>query len=206
MAAPLPTQRVAVSPIPVAVAPPPSPPARRRSRSGMVAQLLVIAVVAGVLVAGGLLALELFAPRGAAPVDLVHRSFPDFGFSVSRPPNWTEAVRRLGANPAVVFTADATHGFQVVAVPTTLAQARAAVAQEIGRPPPNKDPIQVNDDAVVDSRPAFRYALIQDGRYREEWWVARPGGAFRIEFWAPEYNQRDAAELAQNIVDTFGLG
>lgn len=193
-------------PVPVTVAEQPAPAPTRRTRRGVVTQLVLIAVVAGVLVAGGLLALEVFTPRPAAPVDLIHRSFPSLGFSVSRPPDWKEVSRRVGGNPGVVFSPGPSRGFSVSSVPTTLARARVAVAREMRNPPANKRPIGVTDDVAVDSRDAFLYTLVQDAQYRQQWWVERPGGVFRIEFWAPEYNQRDAGELAQHIVDSFTLG
>lgn len=205
-AAAITTQQLAPSPPRVEVTPAPAPaPAVRRRRSGIV-QLVIIALVAGLLVAGGLLGLELFAPRASINVDLVHRSFPELGFSVSRPAAWKETLRRVEGNPGVVFSPAAAQGFSVAVSRTSLVAARTAVGREMRRPPSNTEPIAVTDDLVVDSHDAFRYTFIRDGQYRQQWWVERPGGSFRIEFWAPEYNQRDAGEIAQHIIDTFRLG
>lgn len=172
----------------------------------VVVQLIVIALVAGVLVAGGLLALELFAPRPAAPFDLVHRSVPDLGFSVSRPATWIESSRRVGPDQVLAFTEpNGSRGFRVVVGKTPFAQARAAVANEIRRPPAGTNPIST-DNVTVDGRPAIRYALIKNGQYRQHWWVERSGGVFRVEFWGPEWNQRETEELAVHIIETFRSG
>lgn len=178
-------------------------PRVRRRRSSVVAQLVVIAVVAGVLVTGGLLALEVFAPRSLAPFDLVHRSYPALGFSLSRPSTWRENVR---GNVVAVAQPDNARGFRVVASKQTLAAAHVSVAAQIRKPPRGVDPIALSDALTVDTQPAFRYTFNSGGRYVQQWWIRKPGGTFLFEFSTAQGAEADAGKLAEQIVDTFSLG
>jgi len=177
-----------------------------RRRGAVFGQLLVVAVVGGVIVAGGLLALEAFAPRRAPSVDLVHRSFPALGFSVSRPANWTESSPRDGT--AIVFTAPApdTRQFRVAVEAATLNHARLVIMADMSHPAVGRKPIGVSDPISVGGKPALRYAFTESGRLVQQWWVERPGGTFRLEFVSPRSVQRQAEPLAARIVDTFLLG
>ena len=176
----------------------------KRSRSAVAVQLLVIAVVAGVVVAGGLLALELFAPRSEAPFDLVHRSYPALGFSLSRPNNWVESLH--GATLVVSEPDGAARGIRVVAERKTLAAAHSAVSGEMRKPPGSRDPIALSDAMSVDGHAAFRYSFAEGGRFVEQWWIERPGGTFRVEFWAPQSAERDEGLFAGQIIATFTIG
>jgi len=176
----------------------------KRSRRAVAVQLVVIAIVAGLLVAGGLLALELFAPRSQAPFDLVHRSYPAFGFSLSRPNNWQESVH--GESVAFAEPHGGAHGFRVVVERRTLAAAHVLVSGEMRKPPRSKDPIALSDAVTVDGSAAFRYSFDQGGRFVEQWWIDRPGGTFRVEFWAPQSGERDAGRLSEQIIATFTIG
>ena len=40
----------------------------------------------------------------------------------------------------------------------------------------------------------------------QQWWVDRPGGSFRVEFYGPQSDERDAKQLAQRIIETFAVG
>src|SRR5581483_4578443 len=172
-------------------------------RTRVVVQLLVIAIVAGALVTGGLLALEMFAPRTQAPFDLVHRSYPALGFSLSRPSGWHETVR---ADTVTIMQPDNLRGIRVVTERKTLAAAHVAITAQIRKPPRGVDPIALSDAIGIDSQPAFKYTYLQGAKYVQQWWIARPGGTFLFEFSAPGTSQGDAAILAEQIVDTFTLG
>lgn len=186
-----------------ALSAPPVAAFRRRSRLRVFAQLLAVAVVAGAVVTGALLALELFAPRSVAPFDLVHASFPALGFSVSRPNDWTVAANAR----SVTFTAPGgSSGFRVVSERTTLDAAREAVARQIRQPGPSIDPIGISAPMTVDGQPAFRYSFDVDDSFIQQWWIGRPGGTFRLEFWDPESSHGDAGQVAQSIVDSFTVG
>ena len=177
---------------------------RKRLRPAVAVQLLVVGVVAGVVVAGGLLALELFAPRSEAPFDLVQRSYPALGFSLSRPNNWVESLR--GTTLVVSEPNGGARGIRVVAEGKTLAAAHIAVSAEMRKPPRSKDPIALSDAMAVDGHAAFRYSFDEGDRYVEQWWIDRPGGTFRVEFWAPRSAERDAGLLAAQIIATFTIG
>jgi hypothetical protein len=203
-APPPPLSTVAIAPRvvpgPPSTATQPARTAARRRRPAFAARLLLIAVVAGALVAGGLLALEAFAPRSQAPFDLVHRSYPALGFSVSRPSAWRETQAE---NTVTIGQPNGVRGFRVVVEKQTLAAAHMVVSASIRRPPRGVEPIGLSDAVSVDSRPAFRYTFYAGGRYVQQWWIERPGGTFRFEFWSA---QNDAGALAEQIVATFALG
>jgi hypothetical protein len=165
--------------------------------------MVVIAVVAGVLVTGGLLALEVFAPRSQAPFDLVHRSYPALGFSLSRPSTWRETVR---GTVVTIAEPDNARGFRVVVEKQTLAAAHVSVAAQVRRPPAGIDPISLSDAVTVDAQSAFRYTFNSGGRYVQQWWIARPGGTFLFEFSTGQGAEADAGKLAEQIVETFSLG
>jgi hypothetical protein len=181
---------------------------RKRRRGAVLVQLLVIAIVAGLLVAGGLLALEAFAPRPAAPFDLVHRSFPAIGFSISRPPNWTESVQRVRGHQAVVFTepGGTRRGFHVISEQSTIAKARTAIIAGAKHPSKGRDPIGLTDSLSVGGHRAFRYTFTEGGTFTQQWWIQRPGGVFLVELWAPDSDVEGAGQLGDRIIETFGVG
>jgi hypothetical protein len=194
------------------VAPPLVPVARkRRRRRGVALRVVVIAIVAGVLVAAGLLALELVAPRPAVPIGLVHRAYPDMGMAISAPEGWVASTGPDKQRPVVEFFEPdldrhaGQRGFRVAVEKAKLADARKAVAADVRRGGPGFRSIDVAGGLAADGHAAFRYEYVDHATYIEQWWVARPGGTFRIEFWAPLSDQSNTTALAQQIVDTFTM-
>jgi hypothetical protein len=169
-------------------------PERTGARPRRHRHVALIAVVAGLVVTGVLLGLEVVAPNRDAPFDFVHRSFPALGFSLSRPNAWSESSTRVGGRPAVVFTEPGgLLSFRVVVDVVTLSRARTTIAGEAST-------------VAVGGSPAIRNSFALGGTLVQQWWVQRPGGTFRLEFFAPEDDATDARRLAADVVGSFSLG
>lgn len=187
-----------------------APPAVRTRRRGGFARFVFIAVVAGLLVAVGLIALELVVQRPAPPSGLVSRSYPALGFAISEPEGWDVSQVDL-PHPVVEFfepdidTVAGKRGFRVALEPSTLQQARKAVADDIRRGGRNYKLVGVSAGLAADGQPAFRYEYSSDETYVQQWWVTRPGGTFRIEFWGPSSDRDDTDALAARVLDTFRI-
>lgn len=187
-----------------------APPAVRTRRRGGFARLVFIAIVAGLLVAVGLIALELVVQRPAPPSGLVSRAYPAFGFAISEPEGW-DVSQADQPHPVVEFfepdndTVAGKRGFRVALERSTLQQARKAVAEDIRRGGRNYKLVGVSAGLAADGQPAFRYEYVSDETYVQQWWVTRRDGTFRIEFWGPSSDRNDTDALASRLLDTFRI-
>lgn len=176
----------------------------RRRRQWL--HVLAVGVASGVIVAGGLLALELVGSRSRlGDVALEERSFAQLGFAVSHPAGWTVASSRAGGLDAVEFT-DPTQpsqrGFRVVVDDVPLGRVRDEVEELYRRRRADYRAIAMTDGRVG-GRPAVRHVFLDSGLAYEQWWVERTGGTHRIELWSAEREAEDATVLYERIVRSF---
>lgn len=187
--------------------------ARRKIRFG---RLLLVGVVAGLLVAIGLVALEVFVPewRGTLPdrVKLVREAFPDKDFAISVPEGWDVRNEDFDGKPGVaVFEPvgaaqdDRLRRFNIVGITRSLDQARALAEDRAPASARDYEEIDITDGLRLDGRRAFRHRYADGEEYREEWWVQRGEGTHRIEFVSPMSRREESAILFVRIARTFDV-
>jgi hypothetical protein len=170
--------------------------------------LVAIGLVAGLLVAVGLLSLELVGPGPAldpGDVDLQEQEFDDLGFVISSPVGWSVRRGRVERLQGVTFI-DATEagqrrGFRVVLDKLSLREVNRHLASLVR----NRDYDRISADSGVEvgGQPALEHVYTQGGLRFEQWYVERPGGSYRIEFWAPMDATEQASTVDAQILDTF---
>jgi hypothetical protein len=192
------------------------PPAPVRSPTGIrFGRLVAIGLVAGLLLAIGLVAVEFFGPRlrGTLPdqVELERQTFDVGGesFGIGVPRDWEVRSEQLGSLSAVRVLEPATAGdsaglreFQIVIDKRAITNARVRAARRV---PATGIEIGIVDGLELDGRKAFRHMYTEDGKYREQWWIARGSGTYRLEFSAPESRREEAAILNVRIARSFDV-
>lgn len=185
-------------------------PPRSRERRHEWIHILVVGLAAGIIVAGGLLALELVGPERLLIRDdeLTQRSFPGLGFAVSHPVEWTVEAGRLRRLDAVSFADPervTRRGFRVIVDGVSMQRVRGEVEALFRRERPGYRKLGITDELELAGRPALRHVFIDGPLVFEQWWVTRNGGTFRIEFWAPEGEREGANAENGRILETFRL-
>ena len=186
---------------------------RRRVRFG---RLVLVGFVAGVLVAIGLVALEVFVPewRGTHPdkVKLVRESFPDKDFAISVPEGWDVRNEDVDGKPGVaVFEPvgaaedDRLRRFNIVGITRSFDRARELAEDRAPASARDYEEIDITDGLRLDGRRAFRHRYADGEEYREEWWVQRGEGTHRIEFASPMSRREESAILFVRIARTFDV-
>lgn len=201
----------APSPPVTAPAEPVPPPPRIPERRHEWIHVFIVGLVAGIVVAAGLLALELVAPGGlpTEEVELRAQSFPGLGFAVSHPVGWTVESSPVEALDAVSFTdprrqdGASRRGFRVVADSVPLERVRNEVEELFRRKRADYRKITITDGLELAGEQALRHIFRDGGLIFEQWWVPREGGTFRIEFWAPASEQEVANAENGRILETF---
>jgi hypothetical protein len=191
-----------------APAPPAPPRDRRKLRLG---RAIFIGLVAGLLVAGGLIALEAVGPRlrGNEPdqVELVREAFPDLDFAISAPRSWDVRPQRVSGLSAVTFIEPVREGanrrFRMTLDRPSLDGARREADDRDGAAGSSYDEINIIDGVQLDGRKAFRHMYILGDEYRETWWIERGPRTYRLEFWAPLSRREDSAQLYVRIARTL---
>ncbi len=208
VAAPTITQEApAVVYTPVAVE---APRDRRKLRLG---RAIFIGVVAGLLVAGGLIALEAVGPRlrGNEPdqVELVREAFPDLDFAIRAPRSWDVRPQRVSGLPAVTFLEPLREGadrrFRMALDKRSFDTARREADDRDRSSGTSYDEINIIDGVRLDGRKAFRHLYTLRDEYRETWWIERGSKTYRLEFWSPLSRREDSAQLYVRIARSFDV-
>lgn len=207
-AAAAPTLTQDVVPVSYEPAPPAPPRRRRRFRPGRV---LLIGIVAGILVTMVLMALEAVGPRlrGDLPgqVELVRQGLPDLDFAIRAPSGWDHRPETIEGRPAAAFLEPARtgieRGLRVVLSRSSFDDARREAEERAADGDDDYDEIAIIDGIRLDDRDAFRHLYVEGEEYREEWWVERGSGTFRIEFWSPVSHREESAQLYLRIARSF---
>lgn len=190
-------------------APPPEQawavPVHRRGRQWL--NVVAVGLVSGVIVAAGLLALELVGPNRSRVLDttLEERSFERLGFAISYPTGWSVGTEGTGVVESVSFTdpdEPSQRGFRVVLEDVALDRVREDVEDRYRLRRPGYRLIGMTDEEVA-GRPTVRHVFADEGLVFEQWWVERPEGTFRIELWSPERDAELAADVHDRIVRSF---
>ncbi len=177
-------------------------------------RLVAIGLVAGVVVALGLLALEFFGPRllGTLPdqVQLERKAFSNFAINV--PEGWDVREERIGSRPAINVLEPAggddvagLSEFHIVVEKESLAVARRLA--DLRAPPSAQSYEEINivDGIRIDGLKTFRHLYIDDDAYVEQWWIERGNGTYRIEFSSPVSRREESAQLNVRIARSFDL-
>ena len=179
-------------------------------------RLLLVGLVAGLLLALGLVALEVFVPewRDTLPdkVKLVRQAFPDKDFAINVPEGWDVRSEDVDGKPGVavfepVGTAenDRLRRFNIVGVTRSFDRARALAEARAPASARDYEEINITDGLRLDGRRAFRHRYADGEEYREEWWVQRGDGTHRIEFSSPMSRREESAILFVRIARTFDV-
>jgi hypothetical protein len=188
-------------------------PAPARPTGIRFGRLLLIGLISGLLVALGLVAIEFFGPRlrGTLPdqVPLERQTFETMEFAIGIPRGWEVRNEKLGSRSAVTVLEPAGAGdsaglreFQIVAEKQSIVGARVNAATRL---PPSGVEIRIVDGISLDGRKAFRHLYIVDDEYREQWWIERGKGTYRLEFSAPASRREEASLLNVRIARTFDV-
>lgn len=203
----VPARRRQITPIPARIE------TQRKVRFG---RLMLAGLVAGLLVAVGLVALEVFVPewRGTLPdqVKLVREAFPDKDFAISVPGGWDVRNEDVDGKPGVaVFEPvgaaddDRLRRFNIVGVTRSFDRARALAEDRAPASARDYEEIDITDGLRLDGRRTFRHRYNDGEEYREEWWVQRGDGTHRIEFASPESRREESAILFVRIARSFDV-
>jgi hypothetical protein len=196
----------------VAYAPAPVAPVRDR-RKLRLGRAIFIGLVAGLLVAGGLIALEAVGPRlrGNEPdqIELVREAFPDLDFAISPPRSWDVRPQRVSGLSAVTFIEPAREGaarrFRMTLDTLPFDTARREADDRDRTSGSSYDEINIIDGVQLDGRKAFRHMYILGDEYRETWWIERGSRTYRLEFWAPLSRREDSAQLYVRIARSLDV-
>lgn len=192
-------------------------PSRRSRRQGIrFGRLVLVGVVGGLFVAVGLIALEAVAPelQGTQPdkIRLVREGFPDLDFGIGVPEGWDVRNEDVDSKPGVavfepVGSADdeRLRRFNVVGVDRTFARARELAGRSAPASARDYEEIDIIDGLRLDGRPSFRHRYGDGDEYREEWWVQRGNGTYRIEFTSPMSRREESAILFVRIARSFDV-
>lgn len=182
------------------------PERRSRVRLPPYRHLVAIGLVSGLVVAAGLLALELVRPSsGLHSVSLESATFEELGFAVGYPAGWTVQPGRHQRRDAVTFLdpSRSDRGFRVLVDDLSLEQARERTEARSGDR--GYELIGIDPSAEIGEVNALEHIYNEDGLHHEQWYVERPGGTFRIDFWAPAGRAEEASALNAQIVDSFEI-
>jgi hypothetical protein len=179
-------------------------------------RLVLVGLVGGLLVAGGLVALEAIGPRlrGDLPgqVKLVREGFPDLDFGIGVPEGWDVRTEDIDGKPGVtvfepVGSADdeRLRRFNVVGVNRSFDRARELVGTRAPASARDYDEIDITDGLRLDGRKAFRHRYADGDEYREEWWIQRGEGTHRVEFASPMSRREESAILFVRIARSFDV-
>jgi hypothetical protein len=173
---------------------------------------VAVGLVAGLVVALGLLALELVGPGSgldSGDPSLQRQTFDDLGFAISYPSGWTLQTARVQRLRAVTVVdpleARAQRGFRVALDTVSLRQAESGVRSLSRDGRRTYQRISIDAAVEVAGAPALEHIYSSGGLRFEQWYVARAGGTYRIEFWAPVARAEEASTVNARVLDSFEI-
>jgi hypothetical protein len=185
----------------------PRSPDRRRRRKFRPIRVLIIGLVAGLLVAAGLLAGEGVAPRYLYPdpqtIELREVLYTELGFRLNVPATWKVDT----ANNNVTFSdpdRSDDRGWRVVAEPASFDTARNNLDRYNRSRFSSYLRIDRTTDELISGRSTIRSEFIGNDLEYHQWWIdAGRDGSLRLESWFHPAEGDEAVVLDQRMIETF---